>query len=404
MKYTNSLISIVAAIILVSVGGLAGAGIYSGGAGTAGDPYIISKPADVHELAATSADWGMYFVMTKDIDISQRPGVVTSYGPIGDNITPFSGVFDGGGFCVRGLRQTENQLQGFFGYTSAAAQIMNLGIEDGIIETVLFSGMLVGYNLGTITDCHSSGSVSGSSLDWVSYLGGLVGSNGGTITDCYSTCFVSGVALDIGLVNLLGGLAGENSGTITGSYSSGAVSASADNTINCIGGLVGGGLGTITNCYATGDVMANTIFPPITGTTGLGGLIGCNNGEITDCYSAGYVFVSASPYSSSVGGLVGSNSGTIGERSFWNIETSEMTESAGGTGITTAQMKMLSTFADAPASWDFSGTWQIHDGVTFPYLHIGTGAAAAIEGDLDHDGDVDLEDFVRMANNWLAGT
>ena len=41
--------------------------------------------------------------------------------------------------------------------------------------------------------------------------------------------------------------------------------------------------------------------------------------------------------------------------SFWDMETSGLTWSAGGTGKKTAEMKALSTFLDA--GWNFTDTW-----------------------------------------------
>jgi hypothetical protein len=52
-----------------------------------------------------------------------------------------------------------------------------------------------------------------------------------------------------------------------------------------------------------------------------------------------------------VGGLVGDDlKGTVKD-SFWDIQTSGQAASAGGTGKTTAEMQMESTFTDA--GWDF---------------------------------------------------
>ena len=58
----------------------------------------------------------------------------------------------------------------------------------------------MGYNVGTITNCYSLGSVEGKD-----YVGGLVGWNGGTITDCHSSTDVSGDTW-------VGGLVGTNAG------------------------------------------------------------------------------------------------------------------------------------------------------------------------------------------------
>jgi hypothetical protein len=44
------------------------AGTYSGGSGTAEDPYKISTVADWKYLTYTSADWGKNFILLNDID------------------------------------------------------------------------------------------------------------------------------------------------------------------------------------------------------------------------------------------------------------------------------------------------------------------------------------------------
>ena len=79
----------------------------------------------------------------------------------------------------------------------------------------------MGFNLtnGTISNCYSTGDVSGG--DDSEWLGGLVGYNeGGSISNCYST------------------------GAVTGGTGS-----------EQLGGLVGyNGSGNISNCYSTGNV------------------------------------------------------------------------------------------------------------------------------------------------------
>jgi hypothetical protein len=199
-----------------------------------------------------------------------------------------------------------------------------------------------------------------------------------------------------GIANAIGGLVGSNYGTITKSYSAGSVSAAGEGRVYMLGGLVGQNMisGPIADCYSTSSVSS------IGWSQLLGGLVGENSdeGTITDCYSTGPV--SAIGTTHDIGGLVGGGY-AMTMTSFWNTETSGQATSGGGTGITTAQMKTLSTFADPPASWDFADTWHMQDGVTFPYLDAGVGANLPIKGDLDGDGDVDFSDLALMAANWL---
>jgi len=109
-------------------------------------------------------------------------------------------------------------------------------------------------------------------------------------------------------------------------------------------------------------------------------LIGRNyEGSIWSSYSTGSVIGT-----DKVGGLVGENTlipnqqgqyntGIIGS-SFWDMETSRQTTSAGGEGKTTAEMQTAKTFLDG--GWDFvdeieNGTediWGILEGQGYPRL------------------------------------
>lgn len=113
--------------------------------------------------------------------------------------------------------------------------------------------------------------------------------------------------------------------------------------------------GTVSNCWSGGNVNGNG--------DDVGGLIGNNQlgARVQNCYSTGSV-----TGNNDVGGLVGDNSDSTVSNSFWDTETSGMTTSAGGTGLTTAEMQAPLTFLYA--GWDFKDEtangaddfWTIH--------------------------------------------
>ena len=131
-----------------------------------------------------------------------------------------------------------------------------------------------------------------------------------------------------------------------------------------VGGLIGYNCGRLTHSYSTATVVGDWL---------VGGLTGDNWGTITGCHSAGPVTALSSWASQPAGGLVPGNWGTV-TASFWDIQTSAQTTSAGGTGKTTTEMQMASTFLDA--GWDFvdetaNGTediWRIREGKDYPRL------------------------------------
>lgn len=272
-------------------------------------------------------------------------------------------------------------LIGTVGMATGPESIIDKSHSDCVVNgTGMSTGGLVGFNRdGRIMNSYSSGIVTSSG----EYIGGLVGSNGRSIHDSYSTSNVIG-----GNSGNVGGLAGQNWGRVENSYATGAVSvtsgswvgglvgfnsdgdgiigsfSTSDVTVSSggpVGGLAGANIGWISNSYSTGNV---------TGSDVVGGLVGIHGGfgTITNSYSTGRV--TAQVGAPSVGGLVGYDEanqvglvGTISS-SYWNTETSGQATSAGGTGLTTAQMQHQSNFT----GWDFTNTWRIVEGSSYPLL------------------------------------
>ena len=157
-------------------------------------------------------------------------------------------------------------------------------------------------------------------------------------------------------VNVTGGFqtagaVAHTGGITSNSYVTGTVTANN----NTVGGLVALNAGTIINSYSTASVYGNTY---------VGGLVGSNWGtsaQVIDSYSTGAVTGSGS-----VGGLVGYNYNTGSTpvvNSYWDQQTSGQRTSAGGTGLTTAQMMTASTYS----TWDTTNTWQV-TGADYPRL------------------------------------
>lgn len=122
-----------------------------------------------------------------------------------------------------------------------------------------------------------------------------------------------------------------------------------------VGGLVGGNDGSISNSYTIADVKAGSSY-----AGGVAGGTDTSGGSITNCFAAGKVY-GLNLYIGGVTGYCGSSS-TI-TNSYYNSTVTGQTGGY-GTGIATIQMKQQASFS----GFDFSGVWDIHNGITFPYL------------------------------------
>jgi hypothetical protein len=335
--------------------------LYSSGTGAEYEPFEIWTVDDWQVLMVDSFHWNCHFTLMTDLDFAGA--AIKPVAPDTDPETwfdgiPFSGVFDGAGHTLSNfiIDEPTSDYVGLFGYVYGGL-VKNLGVVNAEITGNNFVGGLVGCLYpGIITSCYSTSTVKGNGA-----IGGLVGFNDseGTITSCYAAGIISG---SFGV----GGLVGENRGMITSCHATGTVMAGQEG--NCIGGLVGTNSGGIINfCYATGAVSGNWE---------VGGLIGECNGEIVSCYAKGVVSgngcvggfaglnqggniiscysvgqVSGNSYA---GGLCGGDTSVI-SNSFWDTQTSGQTTSSGGTGKTTAEMKMLTTYTRG--GWDFTHEW-----------------------------------------------
>jgi hypothetical protein len=211
------------------------------------------------------------------------------------------------------------KLGGLVGWISSATARIDQSRAFGAVTVTGDYGLiggLVGDNDGTIKSSHATGPVSGHSY---ASAGGLVGSNSGTIAQSQATG--PAASSDFGDA---GGLAGNTSGAITASEAFGAA---ATGDYGNAGGLVGSAMAgsSIAQGLSIGPVSGGDTFP-------------------------------------SLGGLVGSLfAGTV-KKSYWDTQTSGLTTSAGGVGLTTAKLRRS-------LRGGFSGTiWAITPDVTYPYL------------------------------------
>ena len=309
------------------------------GRGTESDPYLISTPEQLNAIGLFPCEWDKHFRLMADIDLSAYKGTEFNMIGVGTKFLDcygissvyygFNGVFDGNNHKIWNFTWDNRGQQhaiGLFGEVGGFGVIENVCLENVNVtcpDDACYLGALVGWNFGAVTHCYASGKVVGTAQ-----VGGLIGVEQGLMIDA---CYTEGTVV-----------CGRGDGTV--------------------GGLVGvNGGRMIENCYSIANVSGD----------GAGGLVGHNAGLLlTNCYSAGAV-----TGQDRIGGLIGScDEGRIATGSFWDVEASGQTRSAGGQGKTTAEMKTRSTFADA--GWDFVGEtpngiediWFISEGIDYPRL------------------------------------
>jgi len=400
------------------------------GEGTTEDPYQIR---DVRDLQRMNEELNAHYKMVSHVNAAETEGWNDGEGfdPVGDEDNPFTGTFDGSGYEIRNLyiQRPESDHPGLFSHVDNG-DVRDVSIVGAEVYGSRSVGALVGLNSGTITDSRVSGRVDGAfeigllvgSNDGVvkrsytrgratglDFVGGISGSNTGRLEGSNSDADVRGDGAVGGAVGInegkikntaflgtvtgdwdIGGIVGENFAEVERSYSSGSVLAAAG-AIR-VGGVIGRNRGELFDSYSTG---------PVEGYGRVGGVAGLNDDILTRTYSVGHVDGRLAD-----GGLVGGNNGNVTD-SFWDVDTSGMDNSDGGTGKTTGEMKHLMTYTSETTGglerpWDFVGdpndddgdedTWDMDgDGIVndgYPYL---TGNLLQVNISVTGEGDVYIE-------------
>jgi filamentous hemagglutinin family protein len=373
------------------------------------------------------------YALGKDIDASATAGWNTNIGgidiqgflPLGNQVVPFTGLFDGQGYVINNLTMIDNTNYnievgssfvpdiGLFGVLAPSATVSNLHVKNSVIQmNVSYLDWLVGFdnafgfttggiagtNNGTIQDSSFEGIVAG-----FANVGGIAGSNNGTIIRSYAIVQPQMIFSSAGNppnttkpsmgYTSVGGLVGRNTGSIDTSFSLGTVVANyVDPEPDYVsgfgnpsvfggtaGGLVGRNDGNIFNTFTLANVIG--------GQGWLGGFAGYNGGSIENSYSTGYLAPSA--FFREMGGFVGIGGQGI-SNSFWDVNTGTLHSTDGNiyplagnggsdqpatlfggcispytcTAPTDAMLDVQNTFTNV--NWDFEDIWVMNPDLS-PY-------------------------------------
>lgn len=287
------------------------------GAGVEGTPFQIFTEDDLYYLslyvsAGTNFN-GVYFKLENDIELLEP-----NWMPIGNEATPFAGIFDGAGHAVSGIRTSADMdYQALFGVQEGVLRNVRVtnsqingqnyvagicahnlgkieysGFEDTLLSNKNYVGGICGFNQGIIQDCYTTGQI----ISNGSYVGGIVGVNEGSIVQCLNQANVYANNQTFGLA--VGGIVGINlsSGQIRNAVSIAQVEGAH---YQWVGGVVGQNHGLIQNVLAQGRVS---------GAYYIGGLIGQNGeGELLGAYTAATV----DGRNTFVGAIAGASTGKI---------------------------------------------------------------------------------------------
>jgi hypothetical protein len=302
---------------------------------------------------------------------------------------------------VTGSVSGSEYVGGLAGYNAAIlGQPLETSPEETPQTQTLHSGVIArctstcdvqgGSHVGGLAGRSQEGVVSFSftagSMTGTADVGGVLGSNwGGLLYQCHSEATVTGSGYTyrpssfpysfryLYAMGAVGGLVGQNSGTLVSCYATGSVTGT--------GAYVGGLVGRCASQWATIELLGRQTTVAW-------------HGSVDDSYSSGSVTGIEATYSedifrtfwicnpgpvehvaSKVGGLVADigSDGSVSD-SFWDMQTSGLSTSAAGTGLTTADMKTSKSFLDA--GWDFVGEtangaedlWTICEGKDYPRL------------------------------------
>ena len=273
---------------------------------------IIKDIGQLQAIGDNAASLAGHYVLAANINAVDTSGWNSGAGfkPIGSSSIPFSGVLDGLGHAVNGLRiRRLTESVGLIAYAKQATvnnvTLRNASMIGDSVGGLIFSSehsqvdnsAFIGHVLTIVSPAEKDEKISA----------GLVGINEGGIVS-NSTAAVN--ILNRGLIlasskTAMGGLVGINNGLVSNSNTSGSLTSNApfmdaldvvvDWTVTGMGGLVGKNHGTV-----AGSHSAANVFNSFNQSINIGGLVGFNDASVMSSYASGDVQGGVC-----VGGLIG---------------------------------------------------------------------------------------------------
>ncbi len=242
----------------------------------------ISSARELKEFAQKVNNGNSYKgkLVRLSADIQFDGVTVNNFTPIGDTYgTRFEGIFDGCRHTVSGIIVINNSdmadAVGLFGYLGEGAMVKNINIKDSEFtnnNTSATTAAVIGFNMGTVNNCHNR-NVKINSSGY--YSGGIVGKNrdDALVINCSSAGEVISTCTDF--IAYTGGVVGNNEGTICNSCNIGNVK-----SVNGVAGGITGGdniaASVVQNSYNTGIIISDNDKS--------GGIVGEVRGIVANCY------------------------------------------------------------------------------------------------------------------------
>lgn len=305
---------------------------FSGGSGTADDPWKISNGSELAYLASLvnsngSATYNQYYILTADIDLGGQEWI--GIGNKHDPAKAFKGKFDGNGKVITGfeIKEERDYTPGLFGLLDGGAVVKNLTVHGRIRagSKYDFGGLLcVSVNGGSaVENCtvYADVQITREAGSKNFYFGGITGrlAPGGKIQDCTVLGKIQ-LQVTASATNnqrqLTAGIAARiDAAQITNCTNYADISQifTGSATIGYSGGIVASGEAnndttvSILNCVNYGDIFVETNG----GHGRTGGIIGNPRSaavyNIENCFNAGKMLSGKGTQSGNMGELVGWN-------------------------------------------------------------------------------------------------
>lgn len=229
--------------------------------------------------------------------------------PIGSEVNPFKGTFDGNGKTLTGMSQSGQNITGLFGYVTGA--IKNLTLAEVKITGATYSGNICAFlRGGAVSNCKTSGTVKGGSSQYHThkYIGGIVGlaSQGATIKNCYN---FADVTSSDGVYASAAGIVADCS---SNSYVDTCINAGNISMAEFVAGICANG-GNIRCCINYGDITGVALSHAVAGISIYAS--GCSyisevTNTVTGCVNSGKVSAPVMSASCSVAGVSTGGSAT----------------------------------------------------------------------------------------------